>query len=48
MLSHVNDRLTPKMKLSLNAPINIEELNEMAKGKALGLDGMVTEFYKLY
>jgi hypothetical protein len=51
-LTVVTDRLFQAMKARLEAPIVMSELDKalkgMATGKALGPDGVITEFYKKY
>ena len=51
-LGCLRDRLTDAMKQSLRRPISIGELGTalkaMSAGKAPGLDGVVTEFFKIY
>ena len=51
-LATMSDRLSEDMKVSLRAPMTMEELSkalsEMANGKAPGPDGVLTEFFKEY
>ena len=50
-LRYVKDKLSPRMKTSLQAPLTQEELRlalwDMFSGKSPGPDGIVLEFYKI-